>query len=271
MEPLYKWMGGKRKLIPCIRAQIAAMGSYDTYYEPFLGGGAVWLALAPRKAVLSDLNPEIINFWRCLQANPTDFWRVIGGPLRVDQAEFLRLRACDPAAMPDYDRAYRFVILLYNAFGGRYRVNSKGLHNGPYNHNDKGAKALNPANYWAIADYVSRADITFRHQPYSAALEQATAADLLYLDPPYADTSDCYTKDGFDHPAFLAALARTRAAWVLSHHAPTSEAGYTALHLAWEGAAQWSLTRAEPTREVLYSSAPITQPRQLSLLTPVLC
>lgn len=67
MKPFIKWVGGKRQLLPTIKDMIPK--SFDTYYEPFLGGGALLLEIAPDQAVVSDANTNLINTYKAIQNN----------------------------------------------------------------------------------------------------------------------------------------------------------------------------------------------------------
>lgn len=139
MKPIIKWAGGKRELAPKIKELMPS--TYGTYYEPFLGGAAVLLDLNPTNAVVSDINPELINMYHQVQDRVEN---VINYLNTLDAAEE---RATSPkefyykvrenfnknTGANDCAQAARFIYLNKHCFNGLYRVNSKGQFNVPFN------------------------------------------------------------------------------------------------------------------------------------------
>ena len=143
MKPILKWVGGKAQLLDKIREMLPADFDPNThmYYEPFLGGGAVLLDINPSRAIVSDINPELINvyqqikhnvelvisdlskFDRCHEGydNPKGFYYDV----RNDFNKYLGAKTSTQAA--------RFIYLNKHCFNGLYRVNSKGEFNVPFN------------------------------------------------------------------------------------------------------------------------------------------
>ena len=115
-RPFLKWPGGKRWLAREIAYYISTR-LIGRYFEPFLGGGAVLLALQPRQAILSDLNPDLINTYRQVQKNP-DVLIARLRKKRVTAHNYYRVRGQNPQS--SLERAIRFLYLNRTAFGGMY-------------------------------------------------------------------------------------------------------------------------------------------------------
>ena len=128
-KPFIKWAGGKRQLVPELLRCVPE--KYGTYFEPFLGGAALFFALRPQRAVLSDLNDRLIRAYRGV-AN--DVERVISELSRWphDREFFLNVRSTDTSRMSDADVAAWFIYLNRTAFNGLYRVNRDNQFNVPF-------------------------------------------------------------------------------------------------------------------------------------------
>ena len=202
IKPFVKWVGGKRQLL----SQFRELGLYpskfdDTsgrYFEPFIGGGAVFFDLQPKNATISDLNSELITAYRVVR---DDVGRLIESLKKhvYDKDYFLKMRAMNPAEMSELDVASRFIYLNRTCFNGMYRVNGKGRFNVPF------GRYKNPI----ICDednlrVVSRAlkGVEILNADYKVAVSKAKVGDFVYFDPPYYPVSPTssftsYTKDGF--------------------------------------------------------------------------
>ena len=127
--PLIKWPGGKRGIVPTLLTHAPA--SFNNYYEPFFGGGALFFALAPKKAVLGDVNADLINSYRCIQQQPQKL--VAALKRKTNSAdEYYAVRASKPRT--ELSRAARFLYLTRLSFNGIHRVNLRGEFNVPYGH-----------------------------------------------------------------------------------------------------------------------------------------
>lgn len=180
--PFLKWPGGKRWLAGTV-AEILGQPS-GAYYEPFLGGGAVFFALRPARAVLSDRNGELIEVYRQIKTNLERVLDAMRG-MRPSRAQFARLRAADPQSA--LERAVRFLYLNRTAFNGMYRVNQRGEFNVPYGCKP-GTTILNRALLRAASNALQSATILrskFEHQ-----IAKAGKGDVVYCDPPYTVKHD---------------------------------------------------------------------------------
>jgi len=180
VKPFLKWPGGKRwlvkEVIPIIRENLAPNG---TYFEPFLGGGAVFLKLAPKRATLSDINGELINAYRVVARSQRRLEEALRSKA-VSRAEFYRMRAV--AGGTAFGRAVRFIYLNRTAFGGIYRLNRSGRFNVPY-----GGRRLDVL--WR-EQLIGRAAAALLHArievaDYAKAFACARRGDVIFADPTY--------------------------------------------------------------------------------------
>ncbi len=185
-KPFVKWVGGKRQLL----AQFKALSLYpppkfnkmqNTYFEPFLGGGAVFFDLMPKKAILSDLNLELVITYQVIK-NEVE---ALISRLKLHEIEkeyFFALRDLNPHELSSLEVASRFIYLNRTCFNGLYRVNKKGEFNvsfGSY----KNPNVCDETNLRKVASVLKSAKI--EHSDYNSILIQAQKKDFIYLDPPY--------------------------------------------------------------------------------------
>jgi DNA adenine methylase len=212
-RPFLKWAGGKRGLLPEIRANLPPGWDSGTYFEPFLGGGAVLLALQPGLAVAGDLNAELMGAYSELKGS-------IGGILYWtaffleghSPSRYREIRGLDRnpgfAGMPPAFRAARLVYLNRTCFNGLYRVNSMGQFNVPPGDCEGPDPAEVCGDLSIAAGYLRGAGVTLLHGDFEAVLDRARAGDFAYLDPPY--DGPCYT--GYQAGGF-GRDAQERLAW----------------------------------------------------------
>ena len=194
--PLLKWAGGKSQLLSTFDNLFPR--SFNRYFEPFLGGGAVFFHLLPERATLSDLNHELIN---CYQVVRDDVDRLIELLRRHknDKAYYYKVRAWDSRKLEPLERAARLIFLNKTCFNGLYRVNSQGQFNVPFGRY-KNPKLCDEPNLHAVSQALSSVEL--RCAPFEEVLRQAKKGDFVYLDPPYQPISPTsnftgYTKDAF--------------------------------------------------------------------------
>lgn len=183
--PFLKWPGGKRWAAPVIAACVEA-NLKRTYYEPFLGGGAVFFWLRPRRVVLGDCNEDLINTYSAIRSDHRAVLRALRR-LRVTQKEYYRIRGSRPRVMAS--RAARFLYLNRTAFGGIYRLNRDGYFNVPY-----GGGSRRPDVLWET-DLLEKAEMALRtaqirHADFEELIDQAGAGDVVYCDPTYTVAHD---------------------------------------------------------------------------------
>jgi DNA adenine methylase len=177
-RPFLKWAGGKQAL--AARLVETFPREFERYFEPFLGGGSVLLALRPGRAVAADGNAWLIDAWEAIRDAPDAVLAELG-PLPNTREDFLRLRALDPWTLPPARRAALLVYLNKTAFRGLFRVNRAGRFNTPW-----GAYArryADPDNLRALSQALR--GVVFRRGDFEAGLAGIAERDFAYLDPPY--------------------------------------------------------------------------------------
>ena len=205
MTPVLKWAGGKTQLLDAIVRKIPE--SYHCYYEPFVGSGAVFLALKPSRAVINDSNRQLINLYSQLKTSPDVIKTAI---YELDKAGCDRnfyysvrekYNAKITAGELDAECAALMVWLNKHCFNGLYRVNRSELFNVPYN-NRIGGRSIDEDNVDAIASYLQGADIDMRCLDFEEACADVGRDDFVYFDSPYIPAGETanfttYTSGGF--------------------------------------------------------------------------
>ena len=178
IEPFLKWPGGKRWLVK--QCTDIFPTEYKRYIEPFVGAGAVFFHLAPRRALLSDKNPDLVNLYQCLKRHANLIERRLSLLQRAHSASlYYKLRSQDPH--DPLDRAIWFLYLNRTCFNGIYRVNLRGEFNVPIG--SKTTVAFPPEYLQHVAERLRTASI--RHADFEVTLRNAAAGDLVFIDPPY--------------------------------------------------------------------------------------
>lgn len=185
--PFLKWAGGKRQLLAHISPLLPER--IDTYFEPFLGGAAVFFRLAAegrfRRAVLADANPELVNCYRAIR-NDVDGVIAALGEFRNNSAQYYRVRRRDPSKLSPTARAARLIYLNRCGYNGLYRVNSSGQFNVPFGRYRRPV-ICDEAKLRAASAVLQKAKIV--HGDFEKTLRNVGPADFVYLDPPYVPLS----------------------------------------------------------------------------------
>lgn len=179
MSSPIRWAGSKRKLIPAIRANMPS--DYRRYMEPFCGSLSLYLALPKKQAVLSDLNAELIHFYRMARWRPRVVWSAAQG-WDLSPETYYEVRSLHPESLCAERRAARFLYLNRLCFNGVYRTNSRGEFNVP-----RGSRVPGMPEKEAILLLASRLrSAELICDDFSEIVNLARRNDFLYLDPPYA-------------------------------------------------------------------------------------
>ena len=204
VAPFVKWAGGKRQLLPQIKERMPE--KYNSYFEPFVGGGAVIFELLPTNALINDINKALINAYRQICNAPEAFLAVVK---QLDEAMWedgkkyyysLREHYNDKLMKAEYDveLAALFVFINKHCFNGLYRVNGKGLFNVPYNNSRR--TSVDESIIMEVSKYLQ--GITIMDGDFEEACEGAGQGDFVFIDSPYAPLNptsfESYTKEGFD-------------------------------------------------------------------------
>jgi DNA adenine methylase len=180
VQPFLKWPGGKRWLVPRLLELMADI-EFKTYFEPFAGGAALFFALRPDRAVLSDINPDLINTYSEVRNHgPEIVQRLMR--LSVDQATYYSMRAQEPRGR--LERAVRFLYLNRTAFAGIYRLNRQGHFNVPFGGGERSPSVLWERDLLRPAAQVLRASELLSGD-FQLILQRAGSGDLIYCDPTY--------------------------------------------------------------------------------------
>lgn len=202
--PFVKWAGGKRQLLDRISERLPK--TYDNYFEPFVGGGAVLFELQPSKAIINDINEALINAYRVIADSPNEFMESISefdfNIVDKDKEYYYFLRSYYNNKLIneefDIELAALFVFLNKHCFNGLYRVNGKGLFNVPYNNSKK--RSIEPRLIFQVSEYLKK--VTILQGDFEEACNYAQKGDFIFFDSPYAPLSptsfESYTKEGFD-------------------------------------------------------------------------
>ncbi len=204
-KPFVKWAGGKRQIIDKLKKYVPE--EFNTYYEPFVGGGALLFELSPKKAVINDSNQELINVYKCL-CEEEKFKKMCSvlNHYEANHSEefFYEIRNKDRNKnmfnrLSDYTRAARTIYLNKACFNGLYRVNSKNEFNVPFGKKTK-VNTYEGSNLITVSNYLTMNDIEILCTDFEDSVKNATNGDFIYFDPPYdSDTStfNSYTENGF--------------------------------------------------------------------------
>ena len=204
VAPVVKWVGGKRQLLPEIRECIPK--TISTYYEPFVGGGAVLFDIQPKRAVINDVNSELINLYEVIR-DDVDLLIEDLKKHKNDEEYYYKIRGVDRdtkkySSMTKIEKASRMHYLNKTCYNGLFRVNRAGQFNSPFG-NYKNPNIVNEVVLRAVSDYFNNADIEFKCGDFEKGIKGIRRGAFVYFDPPYDPVSDSanftgYSKGGFD-------------------------------------------------------------------------
>lgn len=178
-SPFLKWAGGKSELLQHLVTKVPR--SFNTYWEPFLGGGALFFHLAPTSAVLSDLNEDLVNCYQVVRSDVEPLIEELKKH-RNEKAHFLKVRKMQPWELDSIQRAARLVYLNKTCYNGLYRVNLRAEFNVPFGQYDN-PRICDPIALRAASRTLQNAEITAKD--FRFLLYRAQPGDFIYLDPPY--------------------------------------------------------------------------------------
>lgn len=230
MKPFVKWAGGKTQLLPEIEKRLPK--SFDTYIEPFVGGGAVLIHLLQNHSnienvFINDLNKDLILCYETIKNYPHDllksllFTQTFYNDIFNTREEkikmyyatrntfnfnndepFMLSPLAQEIALKHYNasRATQFIFLNKTCFNGLYRVNKKGEFNVPWNKKDK-INLYDKENIFGLSELFKNINISC--DDYSKTLDNVTENTFIYIDPPYKPISktssfNSYNKDNFN-------------------------------------------------------------------------
>jgi DNA adenine methylase len=206
-KPFLKWAGGKGQLLHSLTPLIPT--EFNDYFEPFLGGGAMFFYLInqnliQKKAYLSDINADLINVYKCLQVNA----KLVLTKLLYHKVNYMKDRTKYYYTLrgtrfdDEFERAAQFVTLNKTCYNGLYRVNRTGMFNVPMGRY-KRPSIFDPSNLESVSAALNVVDVKIECTDYRNILQKASKGDFVYLDPPFSPMSKtsnftAYTAEGFD-------------------------------------------------------------------------
>lgn len=186
--PIVKWAGGKSKLVGELLARAPA--EFSRYFEPFVGGGALFFRLAPRTAVLGDKNPDLMQMYRAVARDVEAVLRQLRTHWRRHDGDYYyRVREAWNAGSyrAETSRAAAFIYLNKTCYNGLWRVNSRGLFNVPLGRYASPA-IYEPEALRAAARVLGGASM--QTSSFNESVASAGEGDFVYFDPPYQPVSE---------------------------------------------------------------------------------
>jgi DNA adenine methylase len=185
-RPFLKWAGGKSRLIQQYVDYFPP--TYENYYEPFLGGGAVFFYLQPNRGILTDINAELIVTYQCVRDNLEELIQRLQEHEKLHCSEYYYYVRAN-CGYTDVDRAARLIYLNKTCFNGLYRVNSRGLFNVPLGRYEK--PNICQEELLRSASQALSKNIDIKEADFSYVLNYAKSSnDFVFFDPPYYPISE---------------------------------------------------------------------------------
>lgn len=176
-NPFLKWAGGKRWLVS---AELFSAPAYNRYVEPFLGSAAVFFHLQPERAILSDVNEDLIALYKIIRDKPVELYKVMQEHQRNHRKTYYyKMRSHQPRT--ELRRAARFLYLNRTCWNGLYRVNLSGEFNVPIG--TKSTVIFDTDDFVTISSALKNADI--RCADFEVIIDECERGDFLFVDPPY--------------------------------------------------------------------------------------
>ena len=248
-KPFLRWAGGKTKFVHEIVSRLPSLPGGGTYYEPFLGAGAVFLAYAPARASLSDLNPDLVDTFAAIRDHPAEVAKRLHAlHSRDSEHSYYCVRDQFNSGGTPWLQAARFIYLNQTSFNGIYRVNRRGQYNVPYGFKPK-PNIPNRTVLESVACILKNA--TIQIADYKQALAKAAAGDIIYLDPPYPPLNGTsyfthYTKERFGNEDQVEVARMAKSLWdrgciviVTNANTPLIRKLYTQWHIVEIARPRW--------------------------------
>lgn len=191
-KPFVKWAGGKRQLIPILHQNLPE--SFGTYYEPFLGGGALLFHILTdkngQKCSISDLNSDLVLAYTTIRDRIDALISSLKSHEKNYQKDsksyYYSIRESNPRT--EVEKTSRLIFLNRTCFNGLYRVNSKGKFNVPLGKYTN-PNIVNEENLHAVSSILQTSRISIKCRDFESVLRDAKKGDLVYFDPPYQPVS----------------------------------------------------------------------------------
>jgi len=208
VKPFLRWAGSKRQLIPTLSRYL--ISGFSRYIEPFAGSASLFFSIAPKRAVLGDINQELMSTYEQVRDNLGPVLEALRS-MRKGRGDYLRIREIDPCTLPPPVRAARLIYLNRYCFNGLYRTNLAGKFNVPYG-GDKTGKLPTDDHFERCSQLLQQADLVAGG--FDATLTTARAGDFVYMDPPYTVSSRRVFKE-YDSSGFSSRQLENVRKWLL--------------------------------------------------------
>ena len=180
IKPFLKWAGSKRQILYILSTYWS--NQFNSYIEPFAGSGSLYFYLMPQKAILGDINAELIATYKQIKNDVSSVSAELSTLIR-EKSEYYRIRSLDTKTLAPSQRAARFIYLNRLSFNGLYRTNQKGQFNVPFG-GDKGGLLPSYELLQECSSCLQRAKLV--SGDFELVLGKAKLGDFVYLDPPYS-------------------------------------------------------------------------------------
>ena len=204
-KPFVKWAGGKRQLIPILNENLPK--TFDTYFEPFLGGGALLFHMLiernGQKCSISDLNSDLVLSYTTIRDRAESLINSLKNHEKNYQKDsksyYYSIRESNPRSQ--IEKTSRLIFLNRTCFNGLYRVNSKGKFNVPLGKYTN-PNIVNENNLRSVSNILQSSRVDIKCRDFEAILNDAKKGDLVYFDPPYQPVSDTANFTGYTNKNF---------------------------------------------------------------------
>lgn len=201
--PVVKWVGGKRQLLPTLTPLVSER--FTTYCEPFLGGGAMLFWRQPQRAVVNDINGDLILMYEVVRDEVEALITELETH-RNESEHFYEIRDWDRNAdfyntLTNVQKAARIIYLNKTCYNGLFRVNNAGEFNTPFG-NYKKPNIVNAPTLRAVSNYFQKSEIIFSCRNYAEVISEIPRGSFVYLDPPYDPVSDTANFTGYSRGGF---------------------------------------------------------------------
>lgn len=202
VAPFVKWAGGKRQLLPELLKRVP---KFTIYYEPFVGGGALFFSLQPQKAIINDFNKDLISTYIAINDDVESLIQSLS--TYENNAEYYyKIRELDRNPeifnkLSNIEKASRLIYLNKTCYNGLFRVNSAGEFNSPFG-SYKSPNIVNEPTLRAINNYFQNANLTFMTGDFESTLKNIKKGSFVYLDPPYDPISESSNFTGYTNVGF---------------------------------------------------------------------
>lgn len=202
-KPFVKWVGGKRQLIKQFESLFPK--EFNDYFEPFVGGGAVFFNLQKKKSYLSDINEELINTYQIIKDKPEELIAFLE-TLTYTKTCYEKIRAWDrvknwETKHTTIERAGRFIYLNRTCFNGLHRVNSRWEFNVPMG-KYKNPDFVQAENIFNTSDLLRKTEAEIKIESFEHVLDKAKKWDFVYFDPPYDTLTETANFTSYNKSSF---------------------------------------------------------------------